>query len=88
MEFSNDKTIKSFATTGSKYTVNNSENVKDSIFLTERFMIKESVAVSYPTFLSVHQGRAKETGLGAKVELFSMLNLLLSPLSEYQLRGG
>lgn len=74
MDFSNAKTIKSFTATGSKYTINNSENVKESVFLTERFffccfvcflLIKESI-VSYPAFLSVHQRRAKETGLGVK----------------------
>ncbi len=37
MEFSNAKTIKSFVAAGSKYTINNSENVKESVFLTERF---------------------------------------------------
>ncbi len=39
MEFSNAKTIKSFVATGSKYTINNSENVKESVFLTERFFV-------------------------------------------------
>ncbi len=37
IEFSKAKTIKSFVATGSKYTINNSENVKESVFLTERF---------------------------------------------------
>ncbi len=59
MDFSNAKTLKSFVATGSKYTIDNSENVKESVFLTMHFfLIKESI-VSYPVFLSVHQ-RAKE----------------------------
>lgn len=45
MEFSNAKSIKCFDATGSKYTIN-SENKKRSIFLTERFLIEESMAVS------------------------------------------
>ncbi len=36
MDFSNAKTLKSFVATGSKYTIDNSENVKESVFLTKR----------------------------------------------------
>jgi len=43
MDFSNAKTLKSFVATGSKYTIDNSENVKESVFLTKRYFIDKGI---------------------------------------------
>ncbi len=43
MDFSNAKTLKSFVATGSKYTINNSENVKESVFLTKRYFVDKGI---------------------------------------------
>ncbi len=43
MDFSNAKTLKSFVATGSKYTIDNSENVKESVFLTKRYFFDKGI---------------------------------------------